>query len=184
MGFGLLERFDCREWLQWIEQTQGGELPVYLAGVSMGAATVLMAAGLDLPRCVRGIVADCAFTSPEAIWRHVARRNLRLSYDLRSPAIDRICRKKLRMGAGEYSTVEALKESELPVLFIHGTRDHFVPVEMTYENYCACRGPKRLFVVPGADHGMSYLVDRPGYEAAMAEFWAFCEAETPPQGGA
>ena len=179
MGFGLLERFDCREWLKWIEQQVEGNLPIYPAGVSMGGATVLMAAGLDLPGNVRGIIADCAFTSPEAVWRHVARNNLRLSYGLRSIAINEICRNKLQMRAGDYSTVDALRQCEIPVLLIHGTDDHFVPVGMTYENYKACRGPKRLFIVPGADHGMSYVVDQPGYHAAMTDFWNFCEKISP-----
>ena len=179
MGFGLLERFDCREWLAWISRQGAGSLPVYLAGVSMGGATVLMAAGLSLPGNVRGIIADCAFTSPEAVWKHVARNNLHLSYGLRSLAVNEICRKKLQIGAGEYSTVDALRQCEIPVLLIHGTDDHFVPVGMTYENYKACRGPKRLFIVPGADHGMSYVVDQPGYHAVMTDFWSFCEKTSP-----
>lgn len=175
MGFGLLERFDCREWLNWICGENEESLPVYLAGVSMGAATVLMAAGSDLPGNVRGVIADCAFTSPEAIWRHVAHRNLHLSYRLRRPAVNKICKKRIRSGAGDYSTLEALKQCKVPVLFIHGTDDHFVPVEMTYENYKAYSGPKRLLIVPGADHGMSYVVDQSGYQAAMKDFWSFCE---------
>jgi fermentation-respiration switch protein FrsA (DUF1100 family) len=176
MGFGLLERFDCLEWLKWLEEENQGRLPIYLAGVSMGAATVLMASGLSLPDSVRGIVADCGFTSPEAIWSHVARKNLHLSYWSRRGAIEGICRQRIRWGAGEYSTTEALRCNRCPGLFIHGTDDHFVPVEMTYENYKVCTAPKRLFVVPGADHGMSYLVDQPGYQAAMEGFWDFCEA--------
>lgn len=175
MGFGLLERFDCREWVKWICGHNREQLPVYLAGVSMGAATVLMAAGSPLPGQVRGILSDCAFTSPEAIWSHVARNNLHLLYGLRRPAVNAICKRKLRVGAGDYSTLEALRRCELPVLFVHGADDHFVPVEMTYENYRACRGPKRLLVVPGADHGMSYAVDRLGYQEAMTQFWASCE---------
>ena len=175
MGFGILERFDCLEWLKWIEEENRERLPVYLAGVSMGAATVLMASGLELPASVRGIIADCAFTSPEAIWSHVARNNLHLSYRSRRAAIEGICKRRLRCGAGECSTIDALKRNRCPVLFIHGTDDHFVPVEMTYENYKACTAPKRLLVVPGADHGMSYVVDETGYQAAMSEFWADCE---------
>ena len=171
IGFGLTERFDCPEWVKWVNQRCGKKLPVYLAGVSMGAATVLMAAGLDFPDNVRGIIADCGFTSPEEIWRHVARHNLHLSYGIRSAAANEICKRKLHMAANEYSTIEALKATRIPVLFIHGTDDHFVPVEMTYENYKVCASSKRLFVVPGADHGMSYLVDREGYQKEMLNFW-------------
>ncbi len=171
MGFGLTERFDCPEWVHWVNQRCGGKLPVYLAGVSMGATTVLMSAGLDLPGNVCGIIADCGFTSPEEIWRHVARHNLHLSYGIRSAAANGICRKKIHMDADAYSTVEAMKGNRIPVLFIHGANDHFVPVEMTYENYLACAAPKRLLIVPGADHGMSYLMDREGYQRAILDFW-------------
>ena len=58
------------------------------------------------------------------------------------------------------------------MLFVHGTDDKFVPIEMTYENYKACAAPRRLFIVPGAEHGMSYLTDTLGYENALQSFWA------------
>lgn len=69
MGFGLLERYDCLDWINWVNQAghsvyEGRRLPIYLCGVSMGATSVLMAAGLPLPANVRGIIADCGFTSP------------------------------------------------------------------------------------------------------------------------
>lgn len=170
MGFGLLERHDCADWAKWAGE-QKGMLPTYLCGVSMGASTVLMAAGLELPKNVRGIMADCGYSSPEAIWRHVAKDNLGLSYRTRCMAARDLCRKKIQVGIDDYSCVDALQECEVPVLFIHGTDDRFVPIEMTYENYKACTAPKRLLVVPGAGHGMSYFLDREGYEAAVLQFW-------------
>ena len=66
MGFGQTECHDCLEWIQWASRQYDEELPVYLGGVSMGATTVLMAAGLDLPECVHGIVADCGLCNLEA----------------------------------------------------------------------------------------------------------------------
>lgn len=171
MGFGLLERHDCASWIDWVNDRCGEGLPVYLCGVSMGASTVLMAAGLELPENVRGIIADCGYTSPEAIWKHIAKDNLRMSYGSRSAAARSMCRKKIQVGIDDYSCEDAMRECEVPVLFIHGTDDRFVPIEMTYENYKACAAPKRLLVVPGAGHGMSYLVDREGYEKALLQFW-------------
>ena len=172
MGFGLTERYDVLDWVNWVTERCGNELPVYLAGVSMGATTVLMAAGLDLPGNVHGIAGDCGFTSPQAIWKHVANKNLHLIYGLRGIMADTMFKERLQMATNDYSTVEALKVCKTPVLFIHGTVDHFVPVEMTYENYTACAAPKRLLIVPGADHGMSYFTDKEGYEKAIREFWA------------
>jgi len=171
MGFGIVERHDCLAWIHEINHRVDDELPLYLAGISMGASTVLMTAGFDLPDNVRGIIADCGFTSPHAIWKHVVQNNLHLPYGIyHSTAMDAY-RKKLNAEADEYSCTQAMEQSVTPVLFIHGTDDHFVPVNMTFENYKACKAPKRLFVVPGADHGMSYLVDQSGYEAVCRAFW-------------
>ena len=179
IGFGLIERHDCLDWLNWINLQTGDSLPVYLAGVSMGASTVLMASALDLPENVCGILADCGYTSVHAIWKHVAQRTLHLFYGLHASYADRLCKKKIHTGTKDYSTTEALKLSHTPVLFVHGTEDRFVPVEMTFENYQACSAPKRLFVVPGAGHGMSYFVDRPGYEQETKQFWTDCEKAIP-----
>ena len=83
------------------------------------------------------------------------------------------------MSTREYSCTDAMRECKVPVLFVHGTDDRFVPVEMTYENYKACTAPKRLLVVPGAEHGVSYLVDQTGYETAVQKFWAEFDAWSP-----
>ena len=172
IGFGLTERYDCLDWVLAANKQYGGKLPIYLCGVSMGATTVLMAAGLDLPENVRGIIADCGYTSPAAIWKHVANNNLHITYGIRSVFADMMFREKNLVGLDDYSTVEALQNTNIPVLLIHGSDDHFVPVEMTYENYMACASPKRLLIVPGADHGMSYYLEREKYEDTVQAFWA------------
>lgn len=170
MGFGLLERHDCLDWIRWALERAGG-LPIYLAGISMGASTVLMAAGLDLPPAVRGIMADSGFTSPAAIWKHVSEHNLGLHYGICGAAANALCKKKIQIGIDDSSCLQALARSHTPVLFVHGTDDHFVPIEMTYENYKACAAPRYLHVVPGAEHGMSYFHDRAGCEKAILDFW-------------
>lgn len=174
MGFGLLERYDCFDWIGLVNERTNGRLPIYLGGVSMGATTILMTAGFELPENVKGIVADCAFTSPHAIWKHVVENNFHLPYGLYSRAAKDICEKRIQVSSDSYSTTEALANCKVPVLFIHGTDDNFVPVEMTYKNYKACASDKRLFIVPGAEHGMSYLVDKQGYENTVKEFWGTC----------
>lgn len=172
MGFGLTERYDCLDWANWANRNGFSDLPVYLCGISMGATTVLMAAGLPLPENVHGIMADCGFTSPHAIWKHVMERNLHLYYSGISAAIaNDMCKKKIQIGAKDYSCTDAMKECKIPVLFVHGTDDKFVPVEMTYENYKACAAPKRLLIVPGAEHGMSYLINKEEYQKTVLDFW-------------
>ena len=75
------------------------------------------------------------------------------------------------MSPDGYSTIDAMKKCKTPVLFIHGSSDRFVPIEMTYENYRACASEKRLFVVPFASHGMSYFDDKIGYEREVLDFF-------------
>ena len=171
MTFGMMERHDCLSWIRWVSENVEGDLPIYLCGISMGASTVLMAAELGLPESVHGILADCGFTSPHAIWRHVVRKRLHLSYAMCELAMNDFCQRKLRLCVKELSTLHAMEKSRVPVLFIHGAADKFVPIEMTYENYCACKAPKRLLVVPGAQHGMSYAMDREAYERVTKDFW-------------
>lgn len=172
MGFGLTERYDCLDWLKWETERCGSCIPVYLAGISMGAATVLMASGLQLPQNVHGIMADCGFTSANAIWEHIAKDNLHIRFRVRSAIADMMCRRKINVGSKEYSTTDALKHTNVPVIFIHGSDDNFVPVNMTYENYMACASPKELLIVPGADHCMSYFMEKEKYENAVKAFWA------------
>lgn len=173
MGFGLVERFDCLAWANWLNDRGFRNLPMYLAGISMGAATVLMAAGsAELPGNVRGIVADCGFTSPFEIWRYISERNLHMPYRGHRRRVDALCRKRIHFNSDDYSTLEAMKSNVTPVLFIHGEADTFVPAEMSRRNYDACKAPKKLLLIPGAEHGMSYVVDQKAYEAAVEEFWA------------
>ena len=177
MSFGILEREDCLEWVRWAIGSIPGELPIYLAGVSMGASTVLMATGLDLPDRVHGVLADCGFTSPDAIWKHVMQDNLHMFYD--SALYKQLCKQRIGVDPGEYSTTDILSRNNIPVFFAHGTDDSFVPVSMTYENYKACRAPKRLFIVPGAEHGLSHYVDPEGYHRALFDFFAEFDGVTP-----
>ncbi len=171
MGFGLLERFDCLAWSEYAME-RFGEIPTYLVGVSMGASSVMMSSSLALPRNIHGMIADCGYTSPEAIWRHVAENNMHIPYDGPASYFARLhCRRKIGMEPGETSCPEALAKSKTPILFIHGTGDHFVPVGMTYENFKACAAPKRLFIAPGAEHGQSYLADTEGYKRTVSAFW-------------
>ena len=170
IGFGLTERYDCVDWANWAAERFPG-LPVYLMGVSLGGATVLMAAGDVLPDAVRGVIADSAYTSPREIWQYVMKKNLRLPTRAATFIADGLCKKRLNASSGSYSTVEALKNTEVPVLLIHGEDDHFVPLRMAFENRDACASFCKLLVIPGADHARTYYMGRGAYEAAMRAFW-------------
>lgn len=173
IGFGVLERYDCQKWVKYLtEHTQN--LPIYLSGVSMGASTVLMAAGGELPEQVKGVIADCGYTSPYEMVKIFAVKFMHMkgnAVENNINAINRLCRKKAGYDLREYSTLEAMRHCKVPVFFAHGTADHFVPYEMTVKNYEACAGRKVLYTAEGASHTKSYVSGPGKYMEAVAEFF-------------
>lgn len=167
--FGAKERFDCRDWAKYAAARFPGE-DIFLMGISMGAATVLLSLGTEVPENVKGVVADCGFTSPWEIVRHVAKRDFHLPAFPLLYLLDLVCRGVAGFSLKEADTRKALAGSRLPVLFLHGAADDFVPVAMTQENYRACRGEKSLYLVPGAGHAQSYAADTPGCQERIGAF--------------
>ena len=170
ISFGVNEHRDCLEWVRFMVSHFGEGVRIYLTGISMGASTVLMAAGKPLPPQVIGVVADCGFTSAKAIIQKVVRQ-LKLPVFLIYPLI--------KLGAflwggfklEEYSAIEAMKTARVPVIFAHGLTDDFVPWEMSQENYDACASEKKhLCTIPDCGHGLAFLVDPEGYKKALKTF--------------
>ncbi len=157
--FGVKERFDCLTWCNYLISAFGSDIKIVLDGLSMGATTVLMASGLELPKNVVGVIADCGFSSPWDIVTHVAREDMHIPkfplLYLMLPSVRLLC----GFGLKEASTVEAVKKSRLPILYVHGLADDFVPHEMSVRAYEARPDNSRLISVEGAVHGMSYVVD-------------------------
>lgn len=170
LTFGVKERHDCQMWAEYLAG-QYPDLPMFLDGISMGASVVLMASSLPLPKQVRGIIADCGFTSPWEIVRHVMTQDLKLPAYPTMWMSEVVCRVWSGYSLREYSTIEALKRNELPVLFVHGRADSFVPCWMTEVNEAACLAPHRAFYVEKAGHGLSYLIEKDRCEAELVSFF-------------
>ncbi len=168
MTFGVRERWDALEWVRYLEERFPGE-KILLEGLSMGASTVVMAAGEELPECVAGVIADCGYTSPREIISCVI-KSAHLPVKIFYPLVRLAGRMFGGFDCEECSAREAAKRATLPALFIHGEADDFVPCSMGRENYEAWAGPKTLVTVPGAKHGLSYVVDMPKCQAALVEF--------------
>ena len=164
--FGVRERYDCLEWIRWAVRRFGEETPIFLVGVSMGASTVLMASGMDLPEQVKGIWADCGFSSAEEVLRHTIRMR-------RMP--EKAAFWATRFGGKvfggldfrEYSALDGVKQAKVPILLIHGEADAMVPCEMAHVLKEACAAPVTLLTVPGAPHGICFYVDNAAYCAAV-----------------
>ena len=168
--FGIREHRDCLSWVDFTVDRFGPSVRIFLVGISMGGATVLMAAGEPLPENVVGVLADCGFTSARAIICKICRQ-------LHLPA--RIIYPLIRLGARLYggldleekSAIEAVRRIRVPVVFAHGEADTFVPCSMSRENYEACAAPKAIYTVPGAGHGLAYCAAGDDYVRALREFW-------------
>ncbi len=169
--FGVRERYDCTGWVKYLNSRIGEDSDIFLDGISMGAATVLMASGLDLPENVRGIIADCGFTSPYDIFCHVLKRDYHLPPFPLIYTTDLLSRIFAGFSFKEYSTVEAMKKNKLPVIFVHGEDDTFVPARMSIQTHDACTAEKEISIVSGARHGMSYLVDTENCQKKIKAFF-------------
>lgn len=151
--FGAKERFDIQRWAYDAAECEAGDLPIYLYGESMGATAVLMAAGLPLPRSVRGMIADCGFSSMRRQLQEMAAEWLHLHWSgLAILRLDLFCRALAGFRVGEVDTVSALSRNHRPVLFFHGEQDTYVRAEHSRRNFAHCCIPKELIVVPGARH--------------------------------
>ena len=148
----------------------GEDVQIILHGNSMGGATVLMMSGLKLPEQVKGIISDCAFTSMKDVFTHV----LHSMYHIPAFPIIQIASwintKKVGYGLDDCNSAREVEKAEVPILFIHGDKDVFVPCWMTEEAYKHCASPKTKLIVEGAGHGESYYKDTEGYERAMDSF--------------
>lgn len=169
ISFGIRERFDCHAWIEYANSRFGSNTPIVLSGISMGAATVLMAVSVELPNNVCGIMADCPYSSPSAIIRKVCRE---VGYP---PAITYpfIWLGALLFGGfrlTQTDAVTAVKMARIPILLIHGEDDRFVPCEMCREIYQNCIDIAQLHTFPGAGHGLSYILDHERYEKICADF--------------
>ncbi len=159
ISFGIKERYDCKIWCEEIVKLCGENVKICLFGVSMGAATVMMASNLALPSQVKAIVADCGFTSPYAIYKHVLKLNYHLPpFPILSIA-DIFAKLFAKFSFKDASAKEALKKTKIPVLFIHGDKDDYVPTWMSLENYKACASKKEILIVENAVHAVSFLID-------------------------
>ena len=172
--FGIRERLDCLCWAEYANRRFGSETPVFLSGVSMGAATVLMASELKLPANVVGIIADCPYSSPEAIIRKVCREDMRLPPALVMPFIRLGARVFGHFDLREAGAVQAVRNTNIPILLLHGEDDRFVPCDMSREIFDACTGEKNRITFPGAGHGLSYIVDTERYSEAVSRFVDQC----------
>ncbi|MBO5496788.1 MAG: alpha/beta fold hydrolase [Oscillospiraceae bacterium] len=169
ISFGVKERLDCQSWARYAAERFGPETPIILCGVSMGAATVLMASDLDLPETVKAIVADCPFSSPHTIIREVC-WGMPKAFRILYPFATLSAKLFGHFDLDGASALQSVARTKLPILLIHGEDDRFVPCAMSRQIAAACASPVRLETFPEAGHGLSYIVDPVRYGQVVRDF--------------
>lgn len=170
IGFGCLDRRDAKLWIDYAIERLGEDCQILLHGDSMGAATVLMTTGLKLPKQVKAAISDCAFTSAWDVFSAV----LKNMYHLPPFPIMQIANRMVKKRAGyeldECNARNEVKKAEIPILFIHGDSDTFVPCDMVYELYESCASDKELLIIEGAGHVEACYKNPEKYEGAIRSF--------------
>lgn len=169
IGFGWLDRLDCIQWIYTMKNKFNQDLQIVLHGISMGGSTVLMASGEDLPQDVKCIISDCGFTSLLEQFEYQL-KDSKIPSSLLLPTATLLSKKRIGYSFKEASTIDQVKKSKTPTLFIHGDQDTFVPTYMVYDLYNACSAEKDLLIIEGAKHAQSYIVDKDLCEKTIIEF--------------
>ncbi|MBQ8146619.1 MAG: alpha/beta hydrolase [Clostridia bacterium] len=168
--FGIKEHKDCLAWIDFAIEYFGKDVRLILTGLSMGASTVAMASGKELPKNVESILADCGYSSPKEIIVKIIKQ-IHLPVFIIYPLIKLGARLFGGFNLESYSPVEAVKNSHVPLIFIHGDDDDFVPCEMSERLYELCSSKhKKLVKIEGAGHGLAFPCDREKYLEALKSF--------------
>ncbi len=172
IGFGYHESKDCLLWLDYLIEKFGNDIQIILEGISMGSATVMMMTGDPLlPSNVKFTVADCGYTSCFAEFEHDLKMFIHLpNFPILYSA--NVFNKLINgYDFKDANPLVSVGNAKIPMLFIHGDKDDFVPTSMVYELYEACASDyKDLLIVEGAGHAESYRINTEAYEAKVKEF--------------
>lgn len=170
IGYGWNDRLNVIKWAEMlVEQNSDSEITLF--GVSMGAATVMMASGEEsLPDQVVNIIEDCGYSSVWDELKYQAKEMYNLPAFPILYEVSAISKIRAGFSYGQASSVNQLKNNTRPVLFIHGSDDTFVPTSMVYKNYQATQGEKELYIVKGAGHAKSFETDPQAYIEKISTF--------------
>ena len=167
--FGINERKDVFCWVRYVNERFGNPA-IILTGVSMGAATVLMASGMELPENVKAVIADCPYDEPANIIKKVGATDMGLPVKLVYPLIKMGGKVYGHFNLEEDSPVEAVKKSRIPILLIHGDDDRFVPYRMSVNIHAAAPDKIQFHTIHGAGHAINYVTAPEEYTKVVKEF--------------
>ncbi len=170
ISFGAREKYDVKDWADYVSARF--ESPrIFLYGISMGAATVIMASELSGLKNVFGIIADCPYSTPSAAIKHVMKNRGFPTFFFPFVRLGGILFGSFDIE--RHSAVSSAKVSEIPILLFHGDDDTFVPPTMSEEIYSAAKAENKnvsLVKIPEATHTLSIMFDRDLYARELENF--------------
>ena len=169
IGMGWKDRLDIISWINFIIK-ENPNAEIVLHGTSMGAATVLMTSGENLPSNVKAIVADCAYTSAWDEFSYQLETYLKVPSYYILNVTNMVTKLKAGYSLKEASALECVKKATVPILFIHGDKDKFVPYSMMDKLYDATSSPKEKLTIDGGEHANSDLVTPFLYWLTLEDF--------------
>lgn len=169
ISFGIKEKYDVKSWSDFAVNNLKQE-EIILYGVSMGASTVLMSSALNLPSNVKAIIADCGFTSPFEIMK-IGAKFFHIPIYPTIWFIEFYYLLFCHVNIKKYNTIDAVKNSTIPTLYIHGKADRFIPYSMSKQNFEVQKENKEILLVDGASHAGSYVKDTNLYQKTIKDFF-------------
>lgn len=169
IGMGWKDRLDIISWINFIIK-ENPNAEIVLHGTSMGAATVLMTSGENLPSNVKAIVADCAYTSAWDEFSYQLETYLKVPSSYILNVTNMVTKLKAGYSLKEASALECVKKATVPILYIHGDKDKFVPYSMMDKLYDATISPKEKLTIEGGEHANSDLVSPFLYWLTVEDF--------------
>lgn len=167
---GWLDRKDVTQWMEVANRIYGDSTSMVVHGISMGAATTMMVFGRTATRLCE------MFCRGLRIYQRMGPIFQRTESTIRLASIPVNVHRRLVMPAGiwmgfkEASALKQVARCHLPMFFIHGDKDDYVPTWMVYKLYEAKPQPKALWIVPEADHAHSYLFNTEEYTQKVKAF--------------
>lgn len=171
---GIKEHKDVLAWVNFANFRFGEDTKIILYGVSMGAASVIMATGLNLPKNVTGVIADCPYSVPKDILLDVAKKDMGVNGKIAYPFVFLAGKLFGGFNVTETDCVKAVKKAKIPVLIIHGEDDRYVPCYMSEEIEKANPKLVKRYTFPNAGHGLSFFSDKERYRKITEAFFAHC----------
>lgn len=168
--FGWDDRLDYIKWVKQVIAKDGQDSRIGLFGVSMGGATVMMMSGEKLPSQVKAIIEDCGYSKTEDELAYQLKAQFGLPKEPLITLANWIAKARVGFDFKEADSLKQLQKNKLPIFFIHGDKDDFVPTKMVYQSYRATTAPKQIWITKNTTHAKSYINYPKQYQEKVKTF--------------